>query len=76
MRNSTKKGSGGMTDIENSPAMPSGHGFGHDSNCGAGEVLKSMPSFRRFSTTSRWRPPEFQEAQDSNRLRIILASSS
>jgi hypothetical protein len=39
-------------------------------------VLKSMPNFRRFSSTSRWRPSEFQEAQDNNRLRIISASSS
>jgi hypothetical protein len=36
-----KNGSGGIIDIENSPARSSTQGLGHDSNCGAGELSKS-----------------------------------
>jgi hypothetical protein len=44
-----KNGSGGIILIKFSGPWWSGQGFGHDSKCGAGVLLKSQPSFRRPS---------------------------
>lgn len=70
-----KNGSGGIKQMFSGP-WSSGQGFGHDSKCGAGVLLKSQPSFRRSSKVRRWRLSEMKEAQLIMNLTIISVKAT
>jgi len=61
-------------EIEISGPWSSGQGFGHDSKCGAGVLLKSQPRFRSVFNISRWRLSEMKEAQSIMNLATISVS--